>query len=270
MEYSDPKDYYDNLGEDELKRLSEETQFYHRLEFERTIEYLEEFLPENGRILDAGGASGRYTKWLSDNGYDVHLLDISHVQLQIATENLERNSSVTFSKQSITDIGFPSNTFDAVICTGGPLSHLIDKDDRISAVMEFSRVVKKGGPVFISVMGLLNTLSLQCRNLPDHDESAIMEEFARTGLYTKELEEKLECEGGFTQCKFFRVDELEQFLEDNGLHVSRIVGLESVTYGIGEDLSEIQKDAVRGVVDILGNDRVIADLSPHMLAITHA
>lgn len=270
MEYSNPEEYYDNLAEDELERLSEDAPFYHRLEFERTVKYLEKFLPENGKVLDAGGASGRYTKWLADNGYDVHLMDISSVQLHIATEYLEDNPAVTFSKQSITDISFPDNTFDAVICTGGPLSHLVDKGDRISAVTEFSRVVKKGGPVFISVMGLLNTLSLQCRNLPDHDESPVMEEFARTGLYTTELEEQLEVEGGFTQCKFFRAKEFEEFLEAQGLHVSEVVGLESITYGTSAELTEKQKNAVRGVVNILGNDRVIADLSPHILAITHA
>jgi len=37
--------------------------FVHSIEHENTCPYLEEHLPEEGHILDSGGAAGSYTVW---------------------------------------------------------------------------------------------------------------------------------------------------------------------------------------------------------------
>src|SRR5262249_9298342 len=47
-----------------------------KLEFERTEDILTRLLPlPPARVIDVGGAAGAYSAWLSDCGYDVHLID---------------------------------------------------------------------------------------------------------------------------------------------------------------------------------------------------
>lgn len=54
----------------------------------------------------------------------------------------------------MTDLSrFPNEAFDVTLCLGGPLSHVVDADERRHALAELSRVTKRGAPVFVSVMG---------------------------------------------------------------------------------------------------------------------
>src|SRR5664280_119254 len=49
-----------------------------RVEWERTLELLERWLPPApARVLDIGGGPGRYAAWLAERGYTVQLLDPS-------------------------------------------------------------------------------------------------------------------------------------------------------------------------------------------------
>ena len=58
---SDPETYYDEHDEEEWKRL--DSSLHGRLEWENTVDLLEQHLPEEGQVLDAGGGAGRYTVW---------------------------------------------------------------------------------------------------------------------------------------------------------------------------------------------------------------
>lgn len=54
----DPQSYYDSFAAGEWERLTATP--VGELEFETTCAYLNRHLPENGRVLDAGGGPGRY------------------------------------------------------------------------------------------------------------------------------------------------------------------------------------------------------------------
>ena len=53
------------------------------------MHYLRKHLPEAGRILDAGGRSGRYALELCRSGYDVVLLDIDLTYSTFAEEKIK-------------------------------------------------------------------------------------------------------------------------------------------------------------------------------------
>jgi ubiquinone/menaquinone biosynthesis C-methylase UbiE len=83
-------------------------------------------------ICDIGGGAGEYSFWLASIGYQVHLIDI--VPLHIAQAK-ERSSLPGESFLSAIRVGnalsldYEDNYFDAVFM-GGPLYHLINKEDR--------------------------------------------------------------------------------------------------------------------------------------------
>ena len=145
----------------EWRRLKQDP--FHKLEFETTLRFLKKHLPKKGLILDAGGGPGRYTIELAKLGYDVVLLDLVPEHLEFARKQIAKSKKAKRVKgiylDTITDLSrFPTNSFDAVICLGGPLSHVHPAKMRARSVSELLRVARRNAPVFVSVMGFYGVM----------------------------------------------------------------------------------------------------------------
>ena len=275
MPIDDPERYYDENAEEEWERL--DSGFVERLEWEGTVERLRRYLPPGGRVLDVGGGAGRYAVWLAERGYDVVLVDPSEGQRELAREKTAEHGvdgRVTVRAGDVRDLAFDDGVFDATLCLGGPLSHVLDAGERETAAAELCRVTAVGGPVFVSVMGRLHVLLVNLL-APDRDVERfdLLPELAETGDYDADL---LDGRGSeFVETHFFRADELEGLLSGAGLTVEELVGLEGLAsvYGAGSleglpaDLSDHQREHVRRLVETLRGDRAVADCSAHVLAV---
>jgi SAM-dependent methyltransferase len=125
--------YYTEAVRKEWNRLVRSP--YFKLEFDTTMHFLEKYLPKNGRILDAGGSPGRYTIELARRGYRMTLLDFTPANLDFTRRKIRLSGMQKRVEDvvegSIADLSrFEDNTFDAVICTGGPLSQVLDRRKR--------------------------------------------------------------------------------------------------------------------------------------------
>jgi SAM-dependent methyltransferase len=271
----DPETYYDQLGADEWERL--DSSFVPRLEWEGTIERLRRNLPPGGRVLDVGGGAGRYAVWLAERGHDVVLVDPSDGQREVAREKVGEHGvadRVTVRAGDACDMAFADGAFDATLCLGGPLSHVLAATERETAVRELRRVTTLGGPVLVSVMGRLNLLVLLLLS-PDRDVDrfGLLADLAESGDYDADL--MGERGSDFVETHFFRAGELEVLLTEGGLVVEELVGLEGLASvygsarleGLPDDVSERQRDHVRDLVETLRGDRTVADLSAHILAV---
>jgi SAM-dependent methyltransferase len=272
----EPVAYYDDLGEEEVDRLTAD--LYGRLEFEETLAALEECLPEGGHVLDVGCGPGRYTEWLADRGYRVTALDPSERQRELARERLAEHidaGRVTVTAGDLRALPAEAATADATLCLGGPLSHVTDAGERETAVAELRRVTAAEGPVVVSVMGRLAALQTIVRvaGRVEVDETPLLLELARHGDYDEALLEGRALEPTAPAMHLFRVNELESLLEEAGLEVTGVTGLESVASQRREDFDAIVdggQAAIRETVEALRWDRSVADLSGHMLAVAHA
>ena len=269
----EPETYYDEYGLEEWERL--EATLGGHLEFQGTTDYLARYLPDSGRVLDAGGGAGRYSVWLAERGYDVTLLDRSRRQCEIARAKAREHGvadRVTVERGDLRRLPFAADAFDAVCCTGGPLSHLTDAGDRERALAELRRVAREGSPAFVSVMSRLAVL----QNLVTGAEYApAVAALAADGTYddtfAREHLAHLE-EPGFTACHFFRAPELEAVLETSGFEVDALVGLEGIATNVGErqpldELDESTVEAVTETVRELRTDPAVVDWSNHILAV---
>ena len=217
--------YYSEMGLSEWKRLIKDP--YHQLEFNTTMHFLKKYLPKRGLILDAGGGPGRYSIELAKLGYDLILLDLTPELLKVAKRQIKNAGFQSRVKQilrgSIVDLSmFKDNTFDAVICLGGALSHIVTKQQRENAIDELVRVVKRNRPIFISVIGRMALLVTALIRFPQ--EITIKKLFARyrdTGDYFGGY--------GFAPAHFYLPEELKATIEQRGLKILEIVGLEGLS-----------------------------------------
>jgi SAM-dependent methyltransferase len=129
---------------DEDGRLGKERNL---VEWERTCEVLRRWLPAPpGRILDVGGASGRYASWLSGLGYALQVVDpVPRHVAQARARGLDAHTG------DARDLSYPDGWAGAVLLLG-PLYHLPGAPDRARALAEAVRVCAPGGVVIVAAM----------------------------------------------------------------------------------------------------------------------
>lgn len=223
----------------------------------------------------AGTVSGS-----QERGHAVTLADLSESQRELAREKTREygvDDRVTVREGDVRDLECEDDSFDAACCLGGPLSHVLDADDRRRAVEELRRVTAPGGPVFVSVIGLLGavmiTVQYAGRVDEEADDLALMPDLVREWEYTADLARRHEMDPTIFDCHFFRRDELADLLSAGGLAVETIAALEGVAAlrrSHFEELDEEARDTIRGLNDLLRTDSSLADVSPHMLAVCRA
>ena len=234
------KEYYTSQVHKEWRRLVRDA--YHRLEFETTLHFLEKYLPPHGLILDAGGGPGRYTFELARRGYQVVLLDMTPANLEFASRQLKHarlpRGAVGLVEGSIVDLShFADGMFDAVICLGGPLSHVLGAEKRDRAISELVRVAKDGAPLFVSVMGRFSILVIELTMFQEELEMAHFTQIRDTGEY--------EGNYGFTACHFFLPEELQAAFCGKGVSILEMAGLEGISSHHRRHLNQLAKNKLR-------------------------
>lgn len=120
-----------------------------RLEFVRTMELLDRFLPPApARVADVGGGTGVYLVALAALGHQVHLVDPVEGHVDTALERIGVAGAVGCTAQlgDARDLPFETGSLDAAVLLG-PLYHLVSAADRQMAWSEAVRVVRPGGVV---------------------------------------------------------------------------------------------------------------------------
>ena len=279
QERTDPRYFYDEYGEQEWNRLDRD--FFHRLEWDATIEALDANLPEPGssRILDVGGGAGRYSIWLAERGHEVVLAELSREQRELAREKTAERGvedRVAIHAGDLRTLGYADDAFDATCCLGGPLSHVLDDDRRLAAAEELRRVTNSGGPVLVSVMGLLGMVLLSVQQAGGEsapDTLRAMPDLVADPDYTAEFRRQHPSAPRMADTHFFRRREFVDLLDRAGLAVDEVAGLEGAASPRGPDpdrLDDAARSAIRDVNDRLRTDPTLADVSLHMLAVCRA
>jgi S-adenosylmethionine-dependent methyltransferase len=219
------KEVYKGSVKGEWRRLVKDA--YHQLEFETTLRFLKKDLPTSGLILDAGGGPGRYTIELAKLGYQMVLLDLTPELLIKAKREISKagvaDKVERILEGTITDLStFNGNSFDAVVCLGGPLSHVQSEEERNKAMAELVRVTKSGGVIAISVMGKLGCLIQGLKYWPKEIE--ISDHFRE--LWKNGDDDMWH---GVSNCHYFLTEEITDLVEKSGIEIWDRVGLEGLT-----------------------------------------
>src|SRR5262245_2298472 len=117
-----------------------------QLEFVRTKEVIDRWLPKPPAVvLDIGGGPAAYSAWLAKRGYEVHLLDAVPELVEQAGQLGSRSASCRVGDARALD---QEDQSASVVLLLGPLYHLTDAGERLSALREARRVLVPGGLLF--------------------------------------------------------------------------------------------------------------------------
>lgn len=241
------KKWYDARAEYEWTRLFQDG--YHQLEYLITMHFLEKHLPPKGLILDVGGGPGRYTIELAKRGYDVVLLDLSSRCLEIARREVRKAGVEERVKEilegSVADLSrFENEFFDAVLCLGGSLSHLLETSDREQAARELVRVAKEGAPLFVSVINRYGVFRTVLQRLPEELTDPSHEEMFTRGIHRAHYNLLLSRNvgAGFTDAYFFLPNELRELFESKGVQTLTMATCQGLSSHLKEATNKLYQD----------------------------
>lgn len=240
------------------------------LEFERNKELITRYLPEKGGIiLDIGGGPGVYSSWLAKQGFNVHLVDPVEKHINQASKKADKlqNPFIAHLGEA-RKLGFQDNYADLIIFHG-PLYHLQEKKDRITALKEAKRVLKKQGTILAfainytasTMVGLIQGVLTQ----PEFYNMSKNE--LESGIH--EAPESIP--GILPKAFYHRPEELKSEILESGfshlitLAVEGIIWLDKNYFESRAD--KVKKDKMMTLLKLSENDPNLLAMSPHIVAI---
>ncbi|MDQ0065744.1 class I SAM-dependent methyltransferase [Chryseobacterium lathyri] len=114
------------------------------LEFERTKILINRYLNKSSHIADVGGGPGHYAQWLAGMGHDVTLIDPVKKHIEQAKKRSARSFHFKCLQGEARKLPLADLSQELVILHG-PLYHLQEQDERLAALKEARRILKKDG-----------------------------------------------------------------------------------------------------------------------------
>ena len=252
-------------------KASEETRLEKGMgifEFERIKDLIaQQISMHNSTIIDVGGGTGKYAEWLSKNGHTVHLVEpvLKHIKLaEKRAKKLKNPFSVTVGEAK--KLPFEDNTANLVILHG-PLYHLQRREDRIAAILEAKRVLKKGGIILgfainataSTVVGLMNGM------LHANSFFEMCKEELTTGIHNAPKDFPFLLADAF----YHKPAELKaEFLEQN-LQLINIFAVEGMIWLDQEYFANMidkkKSKTLKALQKLTENDEYLLPFSPHMM-----
>lgn len=120
------------------------------LEFERTKEVILRYLPAPpATVADIGGGPGAYSLWLASLGYEVEHRDVVELHVEQLTSRIKPGSPISTAIGDARRLDLADANVDAALMLG-PLYHLAEYQDRIHALKELHRTLRRGGIAFVA------------------------------------------------------------------------------------------------------------------------
>jgi SAM-dependent methyltransferase len=213
-------DYY-ALGE-ERGRLDQDP-----LERARTWDILDRHLPPPpGLVLDVGGAAGAYAFGLAERGYAVHLVDPVPLHVQQALETSANRATGRLASATIGDaraLDRPAASVDVLLMLG-PLYHLLDRADRLAALVEARRVLTPGGRLFAAAISRFASLLDGLRG--ELFDQPLFPPIVERDLADGQHRNDTGLAKFFTTAFFHRPDELGAEVEEAGFTLEGVLAVE--------------------------------------------
>jgi len=243
-----------------------------KLDRERSRELMKRFLPAPpAAILDVGGGTGAHASWLAQLGYEVHLIDIVPLHVELAKKISAAQPEAPLASAAVGDacaLQWKNDQIDGVLLFG-PMYHLTDRNDRLQALKEAYRVLRKGGTLMtVGISRFASALDgLRSGFLTDPRFAAIVEQDLKDGQHRNPTDKP----EYFMDTFFHHPDQLKSEVTEAGFEVVGIFGVEGPCWLIHDFdkwwNDEEQRKRLLHIARALETESSLLGISAHLIAV---
>ena len=253
---------------DEIQRLSSSLG---QLEEIRIRELITRHLPTAPAVVyDVGGGPGSYACWLARRGYEVHLVDPVPLHVEQAAAASQAQPDHPIAEFHVGDARHLDRADDSVdvVLMMGPLYHLTEQNERIAALQESYRILRKGGIIFaVAISRYASTLRGMTDGIMNPEYIKIVDRDLRDGQHRNPKEHP----AYFTTAFLHRPEELKAEIEVVGFNIEGLFGIQGPAWLL-QNLEEQWDDPnyrerLLNIARSLESEPSIIGVSTHIMAI---
>ena len=181
------------------------------------------------KILDLGAGTGAYSLALEKLGYEVTAVELTQKNLQTFREKLTGTERIQLHQGTATDLSFlGEESFDVVLLLG-PLYHLEKETDRLRALMEVRRVMKKSSFLFVAFIN---------HDMIPFTETRRSPEWFKGDTYDHQSFRMMDVPFVFTT-----LEESRKMLQDCDLVIQKEIASDGMSELLAEEIDQMDKEA---------------------------
>lgn len=268
--FSFPPEFFEHYGSGyEAQRLQSGSS---QIELARTQELVMRYVPSPPAVIfDVGGGPGVYACWLAQQGYEVHLLDANPLHVELARQASQEQPDAPLASIEVGDarnLKRPDASVDVVLLLG-PLYHLTERADRLTALQEAHRVLRSGGLLFaVGISRFASALDgLRQGLFDDPIFTQIVERDLLDGQHRNPTNHPLY----FTTSFFHHPEELQSEVQEAGFLYERTLPIEGPLwlspYVVANFSDQKQREQFLALVRRLEEEPSLLGISAHLLAV---
>lgn len=218
--------YYNKFNED--KRLLSR---HGQVEFFVAMENIKRIIGDrkNLEIIDIGAGTGRYSVELEKQGHKLTAVELVNKNVS----QIKLKSKTIVAKQgNALNLKFKDETFDIALLFG-PTYHLFNHEDKLKAILEAKRVLKKGGKLFI--MYLTNEYAFITYAIKEGNLQKVLNE--------NKLDENFNCVTTIDDLySYVRIEEINKLKDDAEMNRVKIIGVDGATDYIRPFINKLSEE----------------------------
>jgi ubiquinone/menaquinone biosynthesis C-methylase UbiE len=243
-------------------------------ELARTQELVMRYVPALPAVIfDVGGGPGVYACWLAKQGYEVHLVDATPLHVELARQASAAQPDAPLASIEVGDalsLKHPDESCDVVLLYG-PLYHLTERGDRLTALHEAHRVLRSGGILLaIGISRFTSALdSLRQGWFDDPTFAQMVERDLVDGQHRNPTNHPLY----FTTAFFHHPKELQSEVEESGFLYERTLPVEGPFWLLHDVVTNFSDQKRRehflALARRLEEEPSLLGASAHLLVVAH-
>ncbi len=245
-----------------------------QIELVRTQDLLMRYLPQPPMVIfDVGGGPGVYAYWLAKQGYEVHLIDVNPLHVELARQAYQAQPDAPLASLEVGDARklMRSDASVDVILMFGPLYHLIERIDRLTALQEAHRILRPGG--LLLAVGISRFASALDGVRQGFFDDPIFTRIVERDLVDGQHRNPTNNPNYFTTSFFHHPKELQAEIEESGFLFERILPVEGPLW-LSKDVvtkfsDQKQREQFLKLARLLEGEPSLLGVSAHLLVVAH-
>ena len=246
------------------------------VEFHRTKEILSRYIDSGKVIYDIGGGIGMYAAWLAKKGNEVHLIELAENAVEYAKTNMMQDCHFIAETGNALKVNRPDESADVVLLMG-PLYHLRQREERLKAMQESFRVLKKGGLLVAAGISKFSSMTWALsvygekknQNLVEFLDDPVFFDMIKGEMTTGDHIRPKEYPKFIAESYFTTSEEMKAEIHEAGFFDERAIAVEGCIWFTPHLTEKWEDDASRerllDIVRITEAEPEMMGMSPHFL-----